>query len=235
MANAVSGFVWIDEFGLSLLLERRRVPAYIRDPCDPTHDEFARGANRGLGTGVAFIERLGRTAMATSAVDVRNRPMLSRDREPRNRFRPSARSVSGARRVAHDAHGIRVKRVYDPAEAGDGARFLVERLWPRGIRKRALKLDGWLKEVAPSDGLRRWFHHDPSRWHEFRRRYMGELSAQSEALQYLLEAARRGPITLLYAARDRQHNSAVALRDYLRRKLRSRGHDKRQTAKRDRP
>jgi uncharacterized protein YeaO (DUF488 family) len=127
-----------------------------------------------------------------------------------------------------------VKRVYDPAEAGDGARFLVERLWPRGIRKEALKLDGWLKEVGPSDGLRRWFHHDPSRWHEFRRRYTAELRARSEALQSLLEAARRGPITLLYAARDRQHNSAVALRDYLKRKLRSRGQDTKPT-KRGRP
>ena len=159
--------------------------------------------------------------MATSAVDVRNRPMSSRDRESRNRVRPSARPASAARRAAHRAHGIRVKRVYDPAEAGDGARFLVERLWPRGIRKDALKLDGWLKEIAPSDELRRWFHHDPSRWPEFRRRYTAELRARSEALEYLLEAARRGPITLLYAARDRQHNSAVVLRDYLRRKLRS--------------
>ena len=129
---------------------------------------------------------------------------------------------------------IRIKRTYEPRARGDGRRVLVERLWPRGIRKGALKLDGWLKEVAPSDGLRRWFHHDPSRWHEFRRRYAAELRARSEALQDLLEAARRGPITLLYAARDRQHNSAVAVRDYLRRKLRSRGRDERRTAKRDR-
>ena len=173
--------------------------------------------------------------MAKSAVDVRNRPMSSRDRKPRNRFPPSARPASAARRTARGAHDIRVKRVYDPAEAGDGARFLVERLWPRGISKGALKLDGWLKELAPSDGLRRWFHHDPSRWQKFRRRYTAELRGRSEALQYVLEAARRGPITLLYAARDRQHNSAVALRDYLTRTLRSRGHDKRQTATRDRP
>jgi uncharacterized protein YeaO (DUF488 family) len=124
--------------------------------------------------------------------------------------------------------------VYDPPEEGAGARFLVERLWPRGIRKGVLKLDGWLKEVAPSDGLRRWFHHDPTRWREFRRRYMDELRARPEALQYLLEAARRGPVTLLYAARDREHNSAVVLRDYLKRKLRSRGHEKRQPADGDR-
>ncbi len=132
-----------------------------------------------------------------------------------------AKSASAARRGTRGAHDIRVKRVYDPAESGDGARFLVERLWPRGIRKGALKLDGWLKEIAPSDELRRWFHHDPSRWDEFRRRYTAELSARPEGVQYLLEAARRGPITLLYAARDREHNSAVVLRDYLKRRLRT--------------
>lgn len=114
---------------------------------------------------------------------------------------------------------IRVKRVYDPPEADDGARFLVERLWPRGFSKASLRLDGWLRDVAPSHELRRWFGHDPARWEEFRRRYFAELDAKPEAWRPLLEAARRGPVTLLYSARDTEHNNAVALRDYLQARM----------------
>lgn len=110
---------------------------------------------------------------------------------------------------------IRVKRVYEPHEPDDGKRFLVERLWPRGVRKEALALDGWLKDVAPSDALRRWFGHDPARWGEFRRRYTAELDARPAAWQPLLEAAEDGPVTLLFSARDTEHNNAVALRAYL--------------------
>lgn len=113
---------------------------------------------------------------------------------------------------------IRVKRVYDPPDPDDGQRFLVERLWPRGVKKEALALDGWLREVAPSDGLRRWFGHDPAKWEEFRRRYFQELDARPEAVRPLLEAARRGNVTLLFSARDTAHNNAVVLRDYLERK-----------------
>ncbi|WP_448591663.1 DUF488 domain-containing protein [Thermoflexus hugenholtzii] len=114
---------------------------------------------------------------------------------------------------------IKVKRVYDPVEPDDGRRFLVERLWPRGIKKEALRMDGWLREVAPSDRLRRWFGHDPRKWEEFRRRYFAELEAHPEAWQPLLEAARLGNITLLFSARDPSYNNAVALREFLEGKL----------------
>jgi len=110
---------------------------------------------------------------------------------------------------------IRLKRVYEVPEPGDGVRLLVERLWPRGMKKEALRLDGWLKDVAPSDALRRWFAHDPAKWDEFQRRYRAELDAHPEAWQPILEAARQGDVTLLYSARDTQRNSAVALKAYL--------------------
>ncbi|HJW83386.1 MAG TPA: DUF488 domain-containing protein [Anaerolineae bacterium] len=114
---------------------------------------------------------------------------------------------------------IRLKRVYDPAASTDGRRFLVERLWPRGIRKDALQLDGWLKDVAPSDELRRWFGHDPDRWVEFQRRYRKELDARPDACRPLLDAARRGSVTLLYSARDTERNNAVVLQRYLEAKV----------------
>lgn len=114
---------------------------------------------------------------------------------------------------------INLRRVYEPPRPGEGARYLVERLWPRGLSKEALQLDGWLREVAPSDALRRWFAHDPARWDEFRRRYFEELDRRPEAWQPLLEAARRGPVTLLFSARDPEHNNAVALKQYLEARL----------------
>jgi uncharacterized protein YeaO (DUF488 family) len=110
---------------------------------------------------------------------------------------------------------LKMKRVYDPPEAGDGVRFLVERLWPRGVRKDALRLDGWLRDAAPSDALRRWFRHDPARWQEFRGRYTRELDEHPHAWRPILEAARRGAVTLLYSARDTERNSALALKAYL--------------------
>ena len=110
---------------------------------------------------------------------------------------------------------IRLKRVYEPPERGDGARFLVERLWPRGVRKDALELNAWLKDVAPSDALRRWFGHNPARWEEFRRRYASELDAWPEAWGEILSAADSGTVTLLFSARDTLHNNAVALKSYL--------------------
>jgi uncharacterized protein YeaO (DUF488 family) len=115
---------------------------------------------------------------------------------------------------------IATKRTYDAPEPNDGARFLVERLWPRGIRKVDLPLDGWLKDVAPSPALRRWFGHDPRKWREFRRRYFAELRGKRAALEPLLAAARSGPTTLVYSARDTEHNAAVALRDHLTAMLR---------------
>jgi len=114
---------------------------------------------------------------------------------------------------------IQVKRVYEPAAAGDGARFLVDRLWPRGAKKEALRLAGWLKEVAPSGRLRKWFNHDPAKWDEFQRRYFAELDEKTVTIEPLLAAARRGRVTLLFGARDTGHNNAVALRAYLTRRL----------------
>jgi uncharacterized protein YeaO (DUF488 family) len=110
---------------------------------------------------------------------------------------------------------IRLKRAYEPASPEDGVRILVDRLWPRGLNKSEAAIDRWLKEVAPSNELRRWFGHDPSRWDEFRRRYEAELSHRAELLSELREMARKGPLTLVYGARDEVHNQAVALRDIL--------------------
>lgn len=114
---------------------------------------------------------------------------------------------------------IQVKRIYDPASSQDGRRFLVERLWPRGTSKAQARVDAWLKDVAPTDGLRRWFNHDPARWEEFRRRYEAELEARPETWAPLVEAARKGPITLVYSARDTEHNNAVALKEFLEARL----------------
>lgn len=110
---------------------------------------------------------------------------------------------------------IRIKRVYEEASSRDGARFLVERLWPRGMKKESLPMDGWLKDVSPSPALRSWFAHDPAKWAEFVRRYRRELDAAGDACRPLLDAARRGPLTLLYSARDSERNSALVLKTYL--------------------
>ncbi len=109
--------------------------------------------------------------------------------------------------------------ITSPGEYPTGERFLVERLWPRGVKKSSLKLEGWLREVAPSTELRKWFSHDPAKWPEFRRRYFAELDAKPEVVQPLLEAARQGKVTLVYSSHDEQHNNAVALREHLERKL----------------
>lgn len=110
---------------------------------------------------------------------------------------------------------ITLKRVYDPVTSTDGVRFLVERLWPRGVKKTALRIDAWLKDVAPSGELRRWFGHDPEKWSEFRRRYYDELRASADALEPILKAAQRGQVTLMYSSHDTEHNNAVALKEYL--------------------
>jgi uncharacterized protein YeaO (DUF488 family) len=110
---------------------------------------------------------------------------------------------------------LRIKRVYEPAEAGDGARVLVDRVWPRGVTKEAAALTLWLKDVAPSTALRKWFGHEPERWEEFCRRYHAELEQDQDGLAELRELRGKGRVTLLYGAHDTEHNQAVALRDYL--------------------
>jgi uncharacterized protein YeaO (DUF488 family) len=110
---------------------------------------------------------------------------------------------------------IKLKRVYEPVASDDGPRFLVERLWPRGVKKTALHLQAWLKEVAPSSSLRQWFGHDPEKWTEFRKRYFGELRNNADAIAPIVTAARKGPVTLLYSSHDTEHNNAVALKIYI--------------------
>lgn len=114
---------------------------------------------------------------------------------------------------------IRVKRVYDPPEAADGTRLLVDRLWPRGVSREKLKMAAWLKDAAPSNALRKRFGHDPAQWPEFQRAYAEELDSHPESWQPILEAASRGAVTLLFAARDVQRNNAIALKHYLDGKL----------------
>lgn len=110
---------------------------------------------------------------------------------------------------------IQIKRAYEPPARRDGRRILVERLWPRGMKKEALAADAWLKDVAPSTELRQWFAHRVERWEEFERRYREELEANRAAWEPILEASRRHTVTLLFSAHDTLHNSAVVLRDFL--------------------
>jgi uncharacterized protein YeaO (DUF488 family) len=110
---------------------------------------------------------------------------------------------------------IHLKRVYDPSSKSDGVRFLVERLWPRGIKKEALHFDAWLKDVAPSTELRQWFAHDPKKWNGFQHKYFAELDAKPEALQPIRKAMHSGAVTLLFSSHDVEHNNAVALKEYL--------------------
>jgi uncharacterized protein YeaO (DUF488 family) len=114
---------------------------------------------------------------------------------------------------------IYIKRVYPPSQQGKGTYFLVDRLWPRGLRKSDLQRSIWLKEVAPSNSLRNWFKHDPDKWAEFKRRYFAELDEKPEIWKPILEAVRRGDTTLLYSAKDENVNNAVALKIYLESRL----------------
>jgi uncharacterized protein YeaO (DUF488 family) len=116
---------------------------------------------------------------------------------------------------------IQVKRVYEATAKSDGKRFLIDRVWPRGVTKESLHMAAWLKEVAPSNDLRKWFSHDPAKWKEFQKRYHSQLDRQPETWQPLRESAGGGNITLLFSARDTEHNNAVALRDYLKRRLKT--------------
>jgi len=123
---------------------------------------------------------------------------------------------------------VKLKRAYEPAAPADGERVLVERLWPRGLRKEQAHFDLWSKDVSPSDSLRKWFHHDPDRWDEFRRRYARELESERAraALDELVRSAASGTVTLVYSAHDEKHNNAVVLEKMIERRL-SRGDDTR--------
>jgi uncharacterized protein YeaO (DUF488 family) len=120
---------------------------------------------------------------------------------------------SGGGTMAGD---VRIKRVYDDPDAGDGYRVLIDRLWPRGISKEHARLDEWARELAPSDELRKWFGHVPERFPEFRDRYRQELAAQAHAVDELRRRSQDGPLTLVYGARDREHNDAVVLAELIR-------------------
>lgn len=119
---------------------------------------------------------------------------------------------------------IQLKRAYERAAPEDGTRFLVERLWPRGVKKISLPLDAWIKDVAPSASLRRWFGHDPNKWDEFRLRYFQELERHAGAWALILKAARNGAVTLIYSSHDTEHNNAAALKEFLESRMRRRAH-----------
>jgi len=116
---------------------------------------------------------------------------------------------------------IRLKRVYEPPEESDGTRLLVDHLWPRGVKKEEVNVKSWIKAVSPSNELRHWFGHDPTKWKEFQRRYFAELDKKPETWRPLLEAAREEDITLVFSARDVEHNNAVALKSYLEKRLKA--------------
>jgi uncharacterized protein YeaO (DUF488 family) len=113
--------------------------------------------------------------------------------------------------------GVRLKRVYDKPAKADGRRVLVDRIWPRGLTKKEARIDDWVKEIAPSDRLRKWFGHDPARWEEFNRRYATELSKRRGQVEQLAREAEKRTVTLLFGAKDINHNNAVALMEYLQR------------------
>ena len=110
---------------------------------------------------------------------------------------------------------IRLKRIYDPYSRGDGKRVLVDRLWPRGIKKENAHIDEWLKDIAPSDALRKWFSHDPSKWKDFKKMYKDELKDKKELLKELLDDSKKGTVTLLFGAKDIEHNNAVVIKEAL--------------------
>ena len=114
---------------------------------------------------------------------------------------------------------LKIKRAYESPKRDDGVRFLVDRLWPRGMKKEELKIKAWLKDVSPSPDLRKWFGHDPDKWTEFQKRYRKELKNNSDAWQPILDAAKKGNVTLLYSAKDTEHNSALVLKKFLEEQL----------------
>ena len=113
---------------------------------------------------------------------------------------------------------VKIKRVYEEPKKSDGKRILVDRLWPRGLRKAEVKVDLWLKEIAPSTALRKWFSHEPSKWEEFKKRYSVELDKNNEQISLLEREVSEGKVTLVYGAKDQEHNGAVVLREFLEHK-----------------
>lgn len=140
-----------------------------------------------------------------------HRCQMKKKTNPSTKF--SVRKTAGKTKTGR--HVFRIKRVYDQPAADDGLRFLVDRLWPRGVKKTALALTGWTREVAPSSSLRKWFGHEPSKWAEFRRRYRAELEANPSAWKPLKEMVEKDNVTLLFATRDREVNHAKVLKEYL--------------------
>jgi len=126
---------------------------------------------------------------------------------------------------------IQTKRVYDPRKKEDGIRVLVDRVWPRGMTKENLQADLWLKDIAPTGDLRKWFAHDPARWNEFKKRYFSELDEKPKLIKQLCDIAAKGKLTLLYSARDTAHNQAIALKEYLTAKSRNAGTHKKMSKK----
>lgn len=110
---------------------------------------------------------------------------------------------------------VKIKRVYDPVSPGDGKRILVDRLWPRGIKKEDAAIDEWLKDIAPSTEIRKWYSHDPAKWGEFRKRYKGELKQKTEIIDRLRQESKKKTITLLYSAKATELNNAVALKEFI--------------------
>ncbi|MGO8969448.1 MAG: carbonic anhydrase [Myxococcaceae bacterium] len=171
-----------------------------------------------LRHGSRLIEELvvaGRVAVVGAEYELETGAVHLLDSLPALATPPQAPQEAGRLRV-------QVKRIYEPAAVGDGYRVLVDRLWPRGISKQRAHLDAWLRELAPSDALRRWYGHRPTRWKEFQRRYGGELEDQKPALQRLVAEAQKGPLTLLYASRETERNNATALKLHLEGRLSTR-------------
>ncbi len=114
---------------------------------------------------------------------------------------------------------IKIKRVYDEPSRADGKRILIDRLWPRGLKKEDARIDEWIKEIAPSNELRKWFNHDPDKWREFKRRFFTELHGKQEVVDGIISASRKGTVTLLFGSKEERFNNAAALKEYLEKRM----------------